>query len=96
MKRKEKVTKIINGDTFMTDRRKNPVRLLDVDVPGRGRRGCRDAKEELKNLIADKDVIIETESRDPDGTSVANVLLGKRSINRAMRGFEKLRTWKFE
>jgi len=33
MPRKEKVTKIIDGDTFMTDKRKHPVRLANVDTP---------------------------------------------------------------
>jgi endonuclease YncB( thermonuclease family) len=32
MGRKEKVTRIINGDTFETNRRKNPVRLANVDA----------------------------------------------------------------
>ena len=36
MARKEKVTKIIDGDAFMTDRRKHPVRLANVDTPEKG------------------------------------------------------------
>jgi endonuclease YncB( thermonuclease family) len=33
MVRKEKVTQIIDGDTFLTDKRKIPVRLAEVDTP---------------------------------------------------------------
>ncbi len=33
---KEKVTKVIDGDTFMTSRRKIPVRLADVNAPEKG------------------------------------------------------------
>lgn len=39
MPRKEKVTKIIDGDTFETDRRKHPVRLANVDTPEKGQSG---------------------------------------------------------
>ncbi len=33
MPRKEKVTRIIDGDTFETGSCKNPVRLANVDAP---------------------------------------------------------------
>jgi len=33
MGRKEKVTRIIDGDTFITSSRKNPVRLAGYDAP---------------------------------------------------------------
>ena len=33
MPRKVRVTKVIDGDTFMTASRKNPVRLANVDAP---------------------------------------------------------------
>lgn len=32
MPHKERVTKIVDGDTFETDRRKNPVQLANVDT----------------------------------------------------------------
>ena len=46
MARKEKVTKVIDGDTFMTDKRKNPVRLANVDTPEKRQPGYQDAKKE--------------------------------------------------
>jgi len=36
MSRKEKVTKVIDGDTFETTSRKKPVRLANVDAPDKG------------------------------------------------------------
>lgn len=30
---KEKVTKVIDGDTFLTSRRKKPVRLANINAP---------------------------------------------------------------
>lgn len=32
MTRKERVTKVIDGDTFKTTSRKNPVRLANIDA----------------------------------------------------------------
>ena len=45
MGRKEKVTRIIDGDTFETNRRKNPVRLANVDAPEKGQRGVHRKRE---------------------------------------------------
>ena len=36
MGKKEKVTKVIDGDTFRTSIRKRPVRLANFDAPGDG------------------------------------------------------------
>ena len=89
MPRKEKVTKIIDGDTFMTDKRKNPVRLADVDTPEKRQPGYQDAKQELKNLIAGQEVSIDTVARDKYGRSVANVKLGSKSVNKTMKKHQK-------
>lgn len=89
MPRKEKVTKVIDGDTFMTDKRKNPVRLADVDTPEKRQPGYQNAKEELDNLITGQEVSIDTVARDKYGRSVANVKLGPKSVNKAMRKHQK-------
>lgn len=34
--RRELVTKVLDGDTFLTATRKNPVRLANIDAPERG------------------------------------------------------------
>ncbi len=89
MPRKEKVTKIIDGDTFLTDRRKNPVRLADVDTPEKRQPGYQDAKKALQNLIGGQEVIIDTVARDKYRRSVAKVTLGTKSVNKAMKKHQK-------
>ena len=86
MARKEKVTKVIDGDTFETASRKNPVRLANVDAPEKGQPGAGKATEGLRNLIQGEEVIIDTVARDQYGRSVANVKVGGKSVNKAMQG----------
>jgi endonuclease YncB( thermonuclease family) len=86
MARKEKVTKVIDGDTFETASRKNPVRLANVDAPEKGQPGADKATEALRNLIQGEDVIIDTVARDRYGRSVANVKVSGKSVNKAMKG----------
>lgn len=89
MPRKEKVTKVIDGDTFMTDRRKHPVRLANVDTPEKGQKGYGDAKKALQGLIGGQEVTIDTKARDTYNRSVANVKLGNKSVNNAMKKHNK-------
>jgi len=60
MPRKEKVTKVIDGDTFETASRKHPVRLANVDTPEKGQPGYGKAKQDLSKLIQGKEVTIDT------------------------------------
>jgi len=83
-KRKETVTRVIDGDTFLTKSRKRSVRLANVDSPERGRKGSIKATQKLKKLIQGKQVEVHTVARDVFGRAVANVKLGKTSVNRAM------------
>lgn len=85
MARKEKVVRVIDGDTFMTASRKNPVRLANVDAPEKGKRGSEKATDTLKKMISGKEVTIDTKARDRYGRSVANVKVGRKSVNKAMR-----------
>lgn len=85
MARKEKVTKVIDGDTFETASRKNPVRLANVDAPEKGQPGAAKATEDLRKLIQGEEVTIDTVARDPYGRSVANVKTGGKSVNKAMK-----------
>ena len=85
MARKEKVKKIIDGDTFTTGSRKRPVRLANVHAPEKGMRGAGAATQTLKDLVAEQTVSIETVARDKYGRSVAEVKVGNRSVNAAMR-----------
>ncbi len=88
MARKERVTKVIDGDTFKTASRKNPIRLANVDAPEKGTRGGAAATNALKELIQGETVSVDTVARDRYGRSVANVKVGRRSVNKAMK--EKL------
>lgn len=83
--RKEKVTKVIDGDTFETSSRKNLVRLANVNAPELGNQGARKATDALNKLIKGKEVRIDTVARDTYGRSVANVYLGRESINKKMQ-----------
>ena len=85
MARKERVTKVIDGDTFETTRRKNPVRLANVDAPEKGQPGAAKATQALRQLIQGEEVTIETVARDQYGRSVAKVTAGRKSVNKAMK-----------
>jgi len=89
MARKEKVTKITDGDSFLTDKRKNPVRLANVDTPEKRQPGYQNAKKYLEKLILNKEVSIETVARDKYRRSVAKVKIGSKSVNKAMKEHEK-------
>lgn len=84
MSRKEKVTKVIDGDTFETNLRKKPVRLANVNAPEKRQPAYSDAKNELSNLIKNIEVRIETVARDKFGRAVANVYIGRESVNKKM------------
>lgn len=88
MPRKEKVTRVIDGDTFETRQRKYSVRLARVNAPEKGLRGAVQAKKQLEKLILNQDVTIQTVARDKYRRSVANVKVGRNSVNKAMK--EKL------
>jgi len=84
MSRKETVKRVIDGDTFVTGSRKNPVRLANVNAPEKGKPGSAKATQALKNLIQGQQVQVETVARDKYGRSVANVKVDNMSVNRAI------------
>lgn len=84
MSRKEKVTKVIDGDTFQTASRKRPIRLANVDAPEKGRPGSAKATEALRRMIEGKEVRIDTVSRDKYRRAIANIYDGRKSVNKAM------------
>ncbi len=83
-KRKETVTKVIDGDTFRTSSRKNSVRLANVDAPEKGTKGGTQATKALRSLIGGQKVEIDTVARDPYGRAVAKVKVNSKSVNNAM------------
>jgi len=94
MSRKEKVTRVIDGDTFITASRKNPVRLAGYDAPEKGMGGASKATKKLNSVIKGKDVTIDTKARDRYGRSVANVKIGQKSVNKIMKEFVQKETAK--
>ena len=89
MGRKEKPTEIIDGDTFLTNIRKIPVRLKDVNTPEKGQPGYQQAKGALKSLIQGQEVTIETICRDKFRRPLVNVKVGNKSVNKAMQKYRK-------
>ena len=85
MARNERVTKVIDGDTFMTGSRQNPVRLAGVDTPEKREPGYQKAKQALADLIQGETVTIDTKARDTYRRSVANVKVKGRSVDAAMK-----------
>ena len=88
MARKEKVTKVIDGDTFLTSRRKYAVRLANVDTPEKRQPGYQQAKQSLEGLILNQEVSVTTVARDKHRRAVADVKIGTRSVNRAMKKYQ--------
>lgn len=82
---KEKVTKVIDGDTFLTSRRKKPVRLANVNTPEKGKKGYGVAKSKLKKLVQGEEVRVDTVARDKYGRAVANMYKGRESVNKKMK-----------
>ena len=83
-KRKETVTRVIDGDTFKTKLRKHSVRLANVRAPEKGTKGGTKATQELRKLINGQKVKIETIARDKYRRAVAKVKVDGKSVNNAM------------
>lgn len=83
-KRKETVTRVIDGDTIMTSRRKHPIRLANVNAPEKGKRGGTQATNHLKGLVEGQQVTVTTVARDKYRRAVAQVKVGRSSVNAAM------------
>lgn len=80
---KVRVKKIVDGDTFQTERGRW-IRLANVNAPEKGERGFAKAKQELQKLIKDKVVTYEPVGTSYDRT-VAKVKANSKSVNKAMR-----------
>jgi len=81
---KLKVQKVIDGDTFVTGNGK-VIRLANVNAPEKGRRGAPQARKDLRELVSRKQVNVDVVAHDPYGRAVANVKVGNKSVNKAMK-----------
>ena len=88
-KRKETVTRVIDGDTFRTSTRKHSIRLANVNAPEKGTKGGAKATKQLKSLIQGQKVEVNTVARDVYGRSVARVTVNGKSVNLAMNKSKK-------
>ena len=84
-KKKETVTRVFDGDTFLTKSRKHAVRLANVNAPEKGKPSGTKATQELRNLIKGKPVEVIPVARDPYGRTVAKVKVEGKSVNEAMK-----------
>ena len=91
MSRNERVTRVIDGDTFITASRKRPIRLANVDAPEKRTRGGARATNALRKLIGGQTVAVETVARDKYGRAVAKVKIGRQSVNKAVQDRAKKR-----
>ena len=83
---KERVTRVVDGDTFYTANRKRPLRLANVNAPERGAKGGTAATRKLRGLIAGQTVSIDTKARDVYGRYIVDVKAGGKSVNNAVKG----------
>jgi micrococcal nuclease len=81
----EKVTEVIDGDTFKTDKGKT-IRLLGINAPEIQDPGGDLAKEFLKNMIIDKKVILKRDVTEKDdyGRYLCYVYINGRFVNKEM------------
>ena len=89
MARKEPTKTVRDGDSLSTKSRKNDVRLAGVNAPEKGQPGYQAAKQKLESLVAGQTLEINTVARDKYGRSVAEVKVGRTSVNNAMKKFLK-------
>ena len=85
----ELVVRVVDGDTFYTEKRMKSIRLFRVDTPERGEEGYKEAKQALKDLIDGKKVVIYTVAKDVYSRYIAHVNVGAVSVNNAMKKYDK-------
>ena len=83
IKNEEKVfvTKIIDGDTIITNG--EHIRLLGIDADERGYNCYNDAKKRLEELILNKEVLLEKDKSDKDqyGRLLRYIIFNEKNIN---------------
>lgn len=88
-RRKESVTRIFDGDTFLTKSRHHPVRLANVDAPEKGTKAGSAATKALRKLIGGKKVQVYPVARDAYGRTVAKVKVDRKSVNDVVKSKSK-------
>lgn len=84
-KKRETVTKIIDGDTFCTKTRDRSVRLAGVDAPEKGTKAGTKATQQLRTMIRGKKVEVAPVATDVYGRTVTNMKVDGKSVNQAVK-----------
>lgn len=82
-----KVTRIVDGDTFIlltADNRQERIRLDGIDAPEKGQDFSEKARQHLASLIAGKSVRVEYRSKDMYGRILGTVYIGSVNVNDEM------------
>ena len=87
MSKTRKVADIIDGDTLTIGKNVPSIRLANVHAPEKGQKGYGDAKVKLAILTRGKQVTITPVAIDVYGRTVADVKVGRKSINKAMNDY---------
>jgi len=79
-----KVVKVTDGDTVNVLEAGNvlhKVRLTGIDAPERGQPYGRKSQEYLSDMVAGKQVLVETEKQDRYGRDLGKIILNGQDIN---------------
>ncbi|MFC1479093.1 Helicase associated domain protein [Planctomycetota bacterium] len=87
----ERVVRVVDGDTFYTEKRMKSIRLTEVDTPEKGEEGYKEAKKALQDLINGKEVVVYTVAKDVYRRYVAHVKVDGISVNKEMKKYKKKR-----
>ena len=82
--KREKVTRIIDGETFETSGRNKSIRLANVCAPETGTQSGVRAAKYLDGLIGGRMVEVDTLGRDGFGSAMARVRVNGESVNLTM------------
>jgi len=85
---KNKVTKVIDGDTFKV-KGGDYIRIADIDTPEKGRKGSAAATQALKELIAGKVITFNPVAKSYGRTVADKVKVGSTSVEKEMKKFNK-------
>lgn len=79
-----RVVKVTDGDTInvlVAGNILHKVRLTSIDAPERGQAYGRKSKEYLADMVAGKQVVVESEKQDRYGRDLGKVILNGKDIN---------------
>lgn len=82
-----KVTKVIDGDTLLVDRRRGgeeKIRMASIDAPESSQQHGQESKAYLEKLVGGKEVQVQNLGTDRYGRIVGTIKLGRTNINKKL------------